>query len=260
MNARKQTFATIGILAAALGLALLPACGKQESEQNQNQQQVQENEAQKGSETSKEETEIEKQYRAEAEKGDAEAMFRLAREYGKTGNGDWIEWYRKAADKGHYEAMYQLARCYWLEKNEAEAAKMLRQRFKSLCKAAGDGDAEAMRTLGADYLGFAHTKQNEEEAAKWFREAADKGNALAMYDLGWCYKNGIGVDKNEEEAEKWFKSSGMTPPVQQESLSDSGTDREEFDLDSALEEMNLSFNRVPGEFGSFYEKIVKQAE
>jgi TPR repeat protein len=48
-------------------------------------------------------------------------------------------------------------------------------------------------------------KQNYEEAVKWLRKAAEQGHARALDSLGSMYSQGDGVEKNYEEAVKWLE-------------------------------------------------------
>ena len=50
-------------------------------------------------------------------------------------------------------------------------------------------------------------KEDDTEAAKWFRKAAEQGDAEAQSKLGECYYFGIGVEKDETEALKWFRKA-----------------------------------------------------
>jgi uncharacterized protein len=66
------------------------------------------------------------------------------------------------------------------------------------------GDAAAQLALGRAYQNGNGVRQNDELAAKWYRNAADQGNAAAQNNLGVMYRAGLGVEKNKEEAMKWY--------------------------------------------------------
>jgi TPR repeat protein len=66
------------------------------------------------------------------------------------------------------------------------------------------GDATAQLALGRAYQNGNRVRQNDELAAKWYRNAADQGNAAAQNNLGVMYRAGLGVEKNKEEAMKWY--------------------------------------------------------
>ena len=89
------------------------------------------------------------QYRAAAEKGDAEAQFSLGVCYY---NGESVakdlekakEWFEKAAEQGVAEAQFSLGLCY---DNEWGVAKDLEQAMYWIRKAAERGDKGAQRAL-----------------------------------------------------------------------------------------------------------------
>ncbi len=91
--------------------------------------------------------------KAEAEKGDAVAQFKLGWMY-DTGQGvekdyaEVVKWYRKAADQGHAGAQHELGDMYYaskgVEKDSVEAVKWYR-------KAAEQGYAKAQNILGVMY-------------------------------------------------------------------------------------------------------------
>ena len=169
---------------------------------------------------------VEQPDRKEAERGDAEAQFRLGMSYaGRTGKvneyGEAAKWFRRAADQGHSQAQYQLGRLYQLGLGAArsypEAAKWYRL-------AAEQGYAPAQHDLGHLYaagrgLDIAYLEAPEPpqggqgmasdyvEAAKWWRKAAEQGDARAEFDLGWLYSVGRGVDTDYVEAAAWYRKS-----------------------------------------------------
>jgi uncharacterized protein len=105
-----------------------------------------------------------------AEKGDAEAQFKLGTMYdnGEGVQQDYAEalkWYRLAADQGNAFAQFALAYLYeW-----------------------GRG-----------------VPQDNVEAVKWYRLAADQGNVLAQSNLGYIYESGLGVPQDLVQAHMWF--------------------------------------------------------
>jgi len=114
-----------------------------------------------------------KEYRPLAERGDAEAQYRIGRMY-EFGNGypedkaQGIAWIRKAAAQGHADAEQELGVVY----------------------ATGDGVA-----------------QDDEQAVAWFRKAAEHGDATAQYNLGLLYAKGQGVPKDYAQAFEWWRKS-----------------------------------------------------
>lgn len=185
-------------------------------------------------------------FRKAAEKGEPEAMYRLAGLYA-AGDGlphdneQALNWYLKAAGLGDVEAQKDLASLYALglgtPKNWAEAERWL-------CAAAEQGDAEAMCRLGDLYAaGGDGLKQDMVQALAWyrkaaeqgsrtakcrigvmlfqgdgvpedrakalelFREAAREGEPTAQFNLGIIHYNGYGVDKDIHEAARWFEKA-----------------------------------------------------
>jgi TPR repeat protein len=113
------------------------------------------------------------EYRPLAERGNAEAQYRIGRMY-EFGNGYpqdkalGIAWIRKAAAQGHIDAEQELGVVY----------------------ATGDG-----------------VKQDDVQAVAWFRKAAEKGDAMAQYNLGLLYAKGQGVEKDYAQAVDWWRKS-----------------------------------------------------
>ena len=50
-------------------------------------------------------------------------------------------------------------------------------------------------------------REDDAEAAKWFRMAADQGYAASQYKLGVGYANGRGVPEDHAEAVKWYRKA-----------------------------------------------------
>jgi len=113
------------------------------------------------------------EYRPLAERGDAEAQYRIGRMY-EFGNGypqdkaQGIAWIRKAAAQGHADAEQELGVIY----------------------ATGDG-----------------VKQDSVQAVAWFRKAAEQGEATAQYNLGLLYAKGQGVARDYAQAVDWWRKS-----------------------------------------------------
>jgi TPR repeat protein len=113
------------------------------------------------------------EYRPLAERGDAEAQYRIGRMY-EFGNGypqdkaQGIAWIRKAAAQGHADAQQELGVIY----------------------ATGDG-----------------VKQDNVQAVAWFRKAAEQGEATAQYNLGLLYAKGQGVARDYAQAVDWWRKS-----------------------------------------------------
>ena len=114
-----------------------------------------------------------KELRPLAEKGNAEAQYRvgLMYEYGKGFPQDKVQavnWLRKSATQGHIQAQVEIA----------------------VILATGDG-----------------VPQDDKQAVEWFRKAAEQGNVIAQYNLGLLYAKGQGIARDDEQAIAWFRKS-----------------------------------------------------
>ena len=69
------------------------------------------------------------------------------------------------------------------------------------------GDAQAQFALGIMYSDGKGVRQNDAEAAKWFRKSAEQGFAKAQYNLGNSYHQGRGVGQSHREAAKWYRKA-----------------------------------------------------
>src|SRR5262245_36221576 len=77
--------------------------------------------------------------------------------------------------------------------------------FRLLKKLADEGNPKAQNELGTHFhYGWA-TRQNDVEAAKWWRLSAEQGYANAQDALGFAYYRGQGVPQNYAEAVKWLE-------------------------------------------------------
>lgn len=142
-------------------------------------------------------------YRKAAERGEADAQYRLGDCYAvgrgvEKNDAEAVKWYRKAAEQGDADAQYSLGECYAV-KDETEALKWYH-------KAAEQGHEGAKGRLVGWY------KLEEDRAVKsyrkaevgWYRKAAEQGCVIAQFRLGMCYATGTGVEQNQEKAKEWF--------------------------------------------------------
>jgi len=72
---------------------------------------------------------------------------------------------------------------------------------------AESGDGEAQFQMGQAFESGVSVKQNDAEAAKWYRMAAEHGNAAAQVQLGILLWTGRGVDKDKTEAVTWYRKA-----------------------------------------------------
>ena len=139
-----------------------------------------------------------KELRPVAERGDAEAQYRigLMYEYGKgypQDKAQGIVWFRKAADQNHASAQTELAIIYatgdGVKQDDAQA-------FAWFQKAAPQGNMTAQYNLGLLYAKGQGTKVDNAQAIEWWRKAAAQGMTVAQFKLGVAYENGEGVAKD----------------------------------------------------------------
>lgn len=105
------------------------------------------------------------------------------------------------ADKGNAEAQYRLGEMYSLGSGvtEDDAAA-----FRWHYKAANQGYAPAQYKLALIYANGKGVTQDYTAAFRWFLKAANQGNAFAPFNLGGMYEDGRGVTQDYVQAHKWF--------------------------------------------------------
>jgi len=110
--------------------------------------------------------------------------------------------WRTLAEKGDAEAQYRLGTLYaegkGVEHNDATAVTWFQ-------RSAEQGNALAQYNLGASYAAGLGVAKNEKEAANWFRRAADQGLPFAQLNLGLLCAAGHGVSQDNIEAMKWLE-------------------------------------------------------
>ena len=70
---------------------------------------------------------------------------------------------------------------------------------------ADSGDPRGHNGLGVLYANGLGVPQDDEAAARWFREGASLGFATAQYYLGEMYQEGRGVSRDYAEAMHWYR-------------------------------------------------------
>ncbi len=78
------------------------------------------------------------------------------------------------------------------------------------------GDVKAQCDLGVAYENGFGVREDQQEAAKWFRKAADQGNAKAQNSLAGMYHTSRGVLQDNKEAVKWFRKAAEQGDVRAE--------------------------------------------
>jgi TPR repeat protein len=140
-----------------------------------------------------------KEYRPLAERGNAEAQYRVGRmlEFGQgvpQDKAQGIAWIRKAAAQNHADAQQELGVIYatgdGVKQDDVQAVEWFR-------KAATQGDAMAQYNLGLMYAKGQGVTKDYAQAIDWWRKSATQGNAEAQFKLGVVYHTGQGVAKDE---------------------------------------------------------------
>ena len=148
--------------------------------------------------------------RAAAERGDAEAQYRLGLSYviGVEVPEDVAlaaAWFRRAAEQGHAAAQSALGVAYddgdGVQQDHAAAVAWYR-------RAAAQGHAGAQNNLGFMYATGRGVPRGYAEAVAWWRRAAERGNAVALYNLGLAYASGDGVPLDYTAAHMWLSLAG----------------------------------------------------
>ena len=166
--------------------------------------------SQKGSRSSDENRtalHLEERLQSLAEKGDAEAQYRLGQSYyyGKKGvpinYKEAIKWYRKSAIQGYFEAKYSLELCY---KNRLGVPDDYQEAIRFFKEAAEQGDVLGQIELGKLYLKGNSSQNDYVEAEICFSKAANQGYADAQFELGKLHLKGLGVQQSYSKAFFWF--------------------------------------------------------
>ena len=115
-----------------------------------------------------------------------------------------IKEYRPLADRGNAEAQYRIGRMYEFgqgyPQDKAQGIAWIR-------KAAAQNHADAQQELGFIYATGDGVKQDDVQAVAWFRKAATQGGATAQYNLGLLYAKGQGVERDYAQAIDWWRKS-----------------------------------------------------
>jgi TPR repeat protein len=129
--------------------------------------------------------------RLAAERGDAEAQYRLALYY-RTGtevcpdNKKAVDWLHRAANQGHAGAQYALG---------AEASNPV-QAYHWYLRAAEQGHSQAEYVVGRALEEGNGVPRNYRKAVEWYRKSAESGHADGMFRLGLLYEQGRGTERD----------------------------------------------------------------
>jgi hypothetical protein len=143
-------------------------------------------------------TRAQKELRPLADKGNAEAQYRigLMYEFGRGYPQDkpkGIAWLTRAANQGHTGAQQELGVIYnegdGVARDDARAVAWFR-------KAAELGNPTAQYNLGLMIAKGTGVAQSDADAIAWWRKSAAQGIAIAQFKLGVAYENGQGVARD----------------------------------------------------------------
>ena len=139
-----------------------------------------------------------KELRPLAERGDAEAQYRigLMYEFGKgypQDKAQGVAWFRKSAGQNHAAAQTELGIIYATGDGVAQDDRQAVEWFE---KGATLGNSTAQYNLGLLYAKGQGVKVDNAQAIAWWRKAAAQGMTVAQFKLGVAYENGEGVAKD----------------------------------------------------------------
>jgi hypothetical protein len=141
--------------------------------------------------------------KAEFDKGDAAAAFRI---------------WKPLADEGDVSAQFWLGQMYDLgrgvPKNYGQATTWYR-------RAAEQGNVMAQHNLATMYEageGVTVSDYSLSAAASWYRRAAERGFKPSQANLGLLYANGRGVHRDFVEAYMWMVLAGSVADSNREAL------------------------------------------
>ena len=109
-----------------------------------------------------------------------------------------------AAEKGDADAQYRLAQAYI---RGIGVKNNLTKAFEFIKQAADQGHAEAIGGVGYFHANGFGVKKDLTAAAEWFRKGAEKGGAKAQLNYGQALLNGRGVPADEAGGMKWIEKA-----------------------------------------------------
>ena len=116
---------------------------------------------------------------------------------------------KQTADAGHTRAQFNTG-VFYAQGHGVKQDYGMAVIYYSMAAMLGDRDANYNLGL-LFYLGKGVEQPDYNKAVSYYTTAALLGDYLAMAALSYCYRNGKGVEKDEEEAAKWTKEALNTP-------------------------------------------------
>ena len=146
-----------------------------------------------------------KEFKAEAEKDNTEAIYYLGvmheRGFGVAKNvSKAYDYYVSAAEKGHGKSALKLGQAYQTGVDRPQNTKAAYKWFVVSAKANND---QALYIIGSSFL----KEENYEKAIKLLMMSATQGNNDAQYELGNIYFAGNGVPQDYAQAIAWYTLS-----------------------------------------------------
>ena len=110
----------------------------------------------------------------------------------------------QAAGGGHVYAMHNLAYILSLTDHTKQAQEEIARWYRIAAEANGIGFAGSQNNLGDQYEKGRGVKKSPADAIYWYTRSALQGEPTAYWSLGLCFADGIGVQKDLVEAYFWL--------------------------------------------------------
>ncbi len=154
-----------------------------------------------------------------AQKGNADAQFKLGCLYsvgkGVDKNDELaLKWIKKSAQNNHKNAQKVLKEYY--ESNPKDEKKVLKSKskndnktalYKGFIEKSKRGDAKYQLIVSMMYYLGEGVPKNDKLSFEWLKKSAENNNKEAQKKLAQMYYQGVGTPKDEEEAFYWLERS-----------------------------------------------------
>lgn len=117
-----------------------------------------------------------------------------------------LQWIQSSAEKGIVQAQLLWASLL-LEGKTDDGKNHVKEAIQFFRKAADQGDASGMFSLGAIYGGGNHLKADRIKAQEWFLKAATLGHSKAQLMLGRYLSRGLAGEVNLSQACEWYEKA-----------------------------------------------------
>ncbi len=141
-----------------------------------------------------------------SENGNLQAQYNLAVMY-ENGEGtkenldEAIKWYKKSSEQGNNDSIEALKELGIYEQDNEELVVFVDDEEEK--------QEEKKEEINEFYKTALQAYKNNDykKAFEYFTKSAENGNSKAQYNLAAMYENGEGTKENLEEAKKWYKKS-----------------------------------------------------